>query len=425
MLVEFRVANFRSIHEEQVLSFVASNDKTAAKTHLMDAGIKGVSQLTRTAVIYGPNASGKSSILSALAYLQQVVLQSANLQPGASFNAQPFKLSKASVKQPSRFEITFVLDGARHQYGFSISAERIVDEWLLVYRTAKPQQWFNRVWNEKTQVHDYEFSPHLTGTRKVWQEATRANALFLSTAVQLNSELLRPVLNWMTSRILFFAAGQHLSHDYTTELLKTDDGRNMVSAFLSAADTGIVAVQAMSRKTLRRTYKLDMAISGPAPVLNEEVETFTPIFSHTADPDLPSFELQDESQGTQRLYALAAPVLDALANGWMLVVDELDSSLHSYLVKHIVQMFHNPAINTKGAQLLFSTHDTSLLGEDVFRRDQIWFTEKDQSGATRLYPFSDFSPRKAEAWERGYLAGRYGAVPLLRSEPAVPSKIAA
>jgi AAA15 family ATPase/GTPase len=151
--------------------------------------------------------------------------------------------------------------------------------------------------------------------------------------------------------------------------------------------------------------------------MHEEQERLMPQFVHKTAHGSASFELYEESQGTQRLYALAAPVLDVLKHGRLLIIDELDSSLHPLLVRRLVRMFHQPELNPHGAQLFFTTHDSSLLDRTLFRRDQIWFTEKDNDQATRLYPLSDFSPRENEAWERGYLSGRYGAVPFFNDPP--------
>ena len=155
----------------------------------------------------------------------------------------------------------------------------------------------------------------------------------------------------------------------------------------------------------------------------EEREMLLPQFVHKTEHGSATFELHEESQGTQRLYALIAPVLDVLKHGRLLIVDELGSSLHPLLVRRLVHMFHMPELNSMGAQLLFSTHDSSLLDRTLFRRDQIWFTEKGQNQATHLYPLSDFSPRETEAWEKGYLIGRYGAVPFF-DEPPPPIQAA-
>jgi AAA15 family ATPase/GTPase len=415
MLLQFRIKNYRSIRDEVVLSLLASTDKELAHTNLMPTGLKALSHVVRSAVIYGPNASGKSNVLQALAFMRGVVAESATImQLGQTFNVQPFRLDAEVSKQPTEFEITFVHGGVRHQYGFSLTPERVMDEWLLVYRTAKPQQWFSRKFDEKSQSYTYEFGSHLTGPRKIWQESTRPNALFLATAAQLNSELLGPVFTWIVDKLMFFAAGTAPMPDYTTELLKNATGKQAVRDFMASADTGISDIEAVSRKGIHQ--QIVMSSGGPAQISREERELLMPQFVHETERGSARFELHEESLGTQRLYALAAPVLDVLENGRVLIVDELDSSLHTLLVRRLVGMFHNPALNPRGAQLIFSTHDTSLLDQALFRRDQVWFTEKNREQSTLLYPLTDFSPRKKEALERGYLAGRYGAVPFF-SEP--------
>lgn len=416
MLLEFRVRNYRSIRDEQVLTLIASGDKELAETHLAPTGLKAASHALRSAVVYGPNASGKSSLLRALDYLRAVVAESATvIQPGQTYNVQPFKLDPASAQQPTEFEITFLLAGVRHQYAFSMTAQRIVSESLLVYRSSKPTQLFNRQ-HVDGDVYDYEFSTYLSGPRKVWQESTRPNSLFLSMAAQLNSEQLGPVFNWIVRNIVFLPAGASVLPDFTTALLATAEGRASIREFLSAADISIADVQVVSRKAMHAQWV--MSASGVQQASQEERELLMPIFEHSTPKGSAKFELHDESEGTQRLYGLIAPVLDCLREGRVLVVDELDSSLHTLLVRRLIAMFQTPELNPHGAQLIFSTHDTSLLDHTLFRRDQIWFTEKDADQATRLYPLTDFSPRKQEAWERGYLAGRYGAVPFFADWPA-------
>jgi AAA15 family ATPase/GTPase len=421
MLLEFRIRNYRSIRDEVVLSFVASGDKKLADTHLMPTGIKSLANVVRSAVIYGPNASGKTSLLQAIAYMRAVVADSAtSMQLGQTFNVQPFRLDAEWAAQPTEFEMSFMLNGVRHQYGFSLTPDRIVSERLLVYRAAKPQQWFSRRFDEETKTSTYEFSTHLTGPRKLWQESTRPNALFLSTAAQLNSELLGPVFRWLVEQPVFFGAGLTPPPDYTTELLQTEIGKNAVRDFLTSADISISDVVSIQRPGIQQ--KIMFGPEG-AQVTREDREIHTPQFVHKTERGSANFELHEESQGTQRLYALAAPVLDVLQHGRLLIVDELDSSLHPLMLRQLVRMFHQPEHNPLGAQLLFTTHDTSLLDRTLFRRDQIWFTEKDRDQATHLYPLTDFSPRETEAWERGYLIGRYGAVPFF-NEPTSPAKMA-
>ncbi len=417
MLLEFRVCNYRSIRDEQALNLVAANgDKELAQTHTAPTGLRALPHAVRSAVVYGPNASGKSTLLRALDYMRAVVAESATvIQPGSTYSVQPFKLDAASASEPTRFEITFVLDGVRHQYGFAMTPQRIVSESLVVYRTAKPTQWFSRRLADDGESYEYEFSTYLTGSRKLWQDSTRSNALFLSTAAQLNSELLGPVFQWIVERIAFLPAGMSFIHDFTTALLATEDGRAQIRDFLSTADISIADVQAVPRKGFRNQVVFQAGTVAHS--TSEAGEFLVPIFEHSTLKGSAKFELQDESEGTQRLYGMVAPVLDVLSRGRVLVVDELDSSLHTLLVRRLVSLFHDPDLNRSGAQLIFSTHDTSLLDHSLFRRDQIWFTEKDEDQATRLYPLTDFSPRKHEAWERGYLMGRYGAVPFFRELP--------
>ena len=418
MLLEFRVRNYRSIRDEQALNLIASGDKQLAATHLAPTGLKAAPHALRSVVVYGPNASGKSSLLRALDYMRAVVAESATvIQPGQTYNVQPFKLDPATAQQPTEFEITFLLSGVRHQYAFAMTQQRIVSESLLVYRSTKPTQLFSRQHIDGDR-YDYEFSTYLTGPRKLWQESTRPNALFLSMAAQLNSEQLSPVFNWIVRNITFLPAGATVLPDFTAALLATDQGRASIREFLSAADISIADVQAVPRKGMHAQWV--MSPNGPQ-VSQEEREFLVPVFEHSTPKGSAKFELHDESEGTQRLYGLIVPVLGCLRDGRVLVVDELDRSLHTLLVRRLVTMFHTPELNPNGAQLIFSTHDTSLLDHTLFRRDQIWFTEKDSDQATRLYPLTDFSPRKQEAWERGYLAGRYGAVPFFSDWPA-PAK---
>lgn len=415
MLLEFRVRNFRSIRDEQALSLIASNDKELALTHVAPTGLKVAPHAVRSAVVFGPNASGKSSLLRALDYMRAVVAESATvIQPGQTYNVQPFKLDTRSAQQPTEFEITFLLSGVRHQYAFSMTSLRIVSESLLAYRSSKPTQLFSRL-HVDGERYDYDFSAYLTGPRKLWQESTRPNALFLSMAAQLNSEQLSPVFNWIVRNITFLPAGASVLPDFTTAMLASEQGRASIREFLSAADISIADVQAVSRKGMQA--QLVMSPNG-LQASQEERELLIPVFEHSTPNGSAKFELHDESEGTQRLYGLIAPVLDCLRDGRVLVVDELDSSLHTLLVRRLITMFQTPDLNPKGAQLIFSTHDTSLLDRTLFRRDQIWFTEKDADQATCLYPLTDFSPRKQEAWERGYLAGRYGAVPFFGDWPA-------
>lgn len=414
MLIEFRVKNFRSLRDEQVLSLVAASDKTLQETNTLATSIKAAPTLLRSAAIYGANAGGKSNLIKALQYMRGVVAESATvLQPGQAFSVQPFKLDDVSASQPTEFEVTFILDGVRYQYGFALTPERIVSEYLLVYKAFKPQRWFDRNFDPETGKDRYEFGPGLKGQKNVWENTTRPNSLFLSMAVQLNSEQLRPVFDWFVNRLVIFNEITPLSPQFSVQMLRKEEGKQAICDFLSAADISIADIDVITRKVQGQAVHFDL-VAGKAEVRNEEVEENELRFLHVTEKGRAVFGLQDESNGTRNLLSITGPVLDILSKGLTLVVDELDTSLHTLLVRRLVRLFHTPELNRKGAQLVFTTHDTALLDADgLFRRDQIWFVEKDREQASTLYALADFSPRKNEALERGYLMGRYGALPFL------------
>ena len=422
MLVEFRTRNFRSLRDEQVFSLVASNDKVQLETHALQTKLNAVPYVLKTAVIYGANASGKSNLIKALQFMRGVVVESASLAPGQTFaRLQPFKLDSTTAAQPTEFELTFLLNGVRHEYSFSMSTERILFERLLVYKAFKPQRWFERSFDPGAAQERYHFGPGLKGSKHLWEHATRPNALFLSTAVQLNSESLRPVFDWITNHLVIFNEFSLLSPQVSVGMLKQESGREAIRKFLRAADIGISDVEVSTRQAIVHGVKLDLA-TGKREDSTSEQPVDEVRFRHVTDQGDAIFDLGDESSGTRNLLALAGPILDTLNKGLTLVIDELDTSLHPLMVQALVRAFHSPEFNPGGAQLIFTTHDSSLLDAyGLFRRDQIWFVEKQTDQSSVLYPLLDFSPRRNEALERGYLQGRYGALPLLHLEAAMPS----
>ena len=417
MLVEFRVKNFRSLRDEQVLSLVASTDKSLLDTHALDTGLKTAPHLLKSAVVYGANASGKSNLIKALQYMRGVVLESAALQPGQTFDRlQPFKLDATSGSLPTQFELTFILDGVRYQYGFAMNAQRIVSEQLLVYKAFKPQRWFERHFDAETGKDVYEFGPSLKGAKNLWEGATRPNALFLSVAVQLNSEALRPVFDWFAHRLVIFNEQSPLSPHFSVQMLKQEAQRHAICEFLRAADTSIADIEVATKQAMVHNLHFDLATGKREETASEQAVDEVK-FHHVTEHGKAVFDLADESSGTRNLLFLTGPILDILGKGLTLVIDELDTSLHTLLVQALVRLFHRPEVNTGGAQIVFTTHDTSLLDAyGLFRRDQVWFVEKRPDQSSSLYPLLDFSPRKNEALERGYLQGRYGALPFLNNQ---------
>ncbi|MEJ0051581.1 MAG: ATP-binding protein [Methylovirgula sp.] len=414
MIIEFRVKNFRSFRDEAVLNLVASTDVSNEELSVRATGNKAVPRLLRTAAIYGANAGGKSNLVRAMQLLRGIVNDSAKLQAGQTFNIQPFRLDPATDQLPIEYEITFLLGSTRYQFGFTLTPRKILSEWLIVYKTRQPTTWYERIFDEASQKYEYKFSTHLLGSKSLWSEATRDNALFLSTAVQLNSDQLLPVFEFLTEKLVVFENGIVPNPDYTiSQIAKTTADRTR--EFLSAADIGIANIQLRTQEGFTAGMKFDLATGKIEAVPKELRDVTVPIFEHRGRSGGAVFDFSDESEGTRKLFALAGPLFDIIEQGKVLVVDELDRSLHALLVRQLIGIFQNPDLNQNGAQLIFTTHDTSLLEGDLLRRDQIWFAEKDENQSSQLHPLSDFSPRKSEAIERGYLSGRYGGVPTLRT----------
>ncbi len=420
MILEFRVRNFRSFKGENVLSLVGSRDSSLAATNAIETQIPSLPRALRSAVIYGANASGKSNFIRAMQLMRGVVMASAALQPTQTFNVQPFRLDRGSSAEPTLFEITVLLSGIRYQYGFEFTPSRIVSEWLLVYQKSKPQRWFDRRAGDAEGKDKFEFGPHLSGPKRIWQDATRPNALFLSTAVQLNSEALSPLYNWFAESLTVLLEGGHLSPDFSTSMVQTPIGQARIAALLSAADIAISAIAVEPMKSFRQSFNIDPT-KGMADSKFEEAEILMPRFTHKTSEISAEFEFVDESQGTQKLFSLAGLLFEIIEKGSILVIDELDRSFHPLLVRKIIETFQNPSINRLGAQLIFTTHDIAQLDSTLLRRDQVWFTEKRRDQSSQLVPLTEFSPRKGEALERGYLEGRYGGVPILANRLIIDS----
>jgi len=417
MLVEFNVANFRSLRERQTLSMVKAKGDELEATNTFKIFAVSPLELLRSVAIYGPNASGKSNVLLALQTMKLVVLTSATaLQHGDDIPVMPFRLSSATRHACSEFEVSFIVDHVRYQYGFSATAERIHEEWLIAYPKGRAQHWIDRVWNEKSGTYEWGKMASLMGEKNLWQKSTRDNALFLSTAVQLNSKQLQPVYDWFKNTLQVSAVGGWGSNVSVHFCEKNKKAK--ILDFLRAADLGIEDINIEIKQFDLKSLPDDM----PQAVKDEiakgmkdkkiiDVKTV----HKTIEGELITFDLDEESDGTQRLFDFAGPWVDSLESGNILFVDELHDNLHPKLVQFLVQLFHSCDTNPKNAQLVFTTHETSILNQDEFRRDQIWFCEKGEDQSTSLYPLTDFGPRKGrENLELAYLSGRYGALPYIR-----------
>jgi AAA15 family ATPase/GTPase len=415
MLIEFTVKNYKSIRDEQKLSMVAAKGDELRNSNTFIPAAPASEPLLRSAVIYGANASGKSNLLKALYAMQEMVVLSANLQAGKTLPVIPFLLDDASASAPTEFEVVFIADGVRYQYGFAANSSQVHEEWLFASPKGRSQLWFSRAWDADSKAYGWEFGKSFAGEKQLWQKSTRDNALFLTTAMQLNSKSLAPVFGWFASQLNILGADAS-PYSYTAKSCTESRTRAEVLAFLQAADFDIadlsVQVEPLTEKHLQTEIPPD--VRSVILSRNDGIKMLETYTTHqTRQGRQVEFKLEDESDGTRKVFAFAGPWLDTLKNGGILFIDELHASLHPKLVHFLVGMFHNDQTNPRNAQLVFTTHDTSILNQEVFRRDQIWFFEKDRDQASHLYPLTDFHPRKdRENLLANYLDGRYGALPV-------------
>lgn len=424
MLIEFRFKNFLSFRDECVFNMVASKDDTLPENMMLTGG-RGPQRLLRSAVVYGANAAGKSNLMKAFDFVKDTVLNSAREKK--TLNREkltPFLLDNESAKAPSEFELIFVEQGIRYQYGFALDRDKVCEEWLFAFPKGQPQKWFVRGLNDEGEA-EWDWGSHLQGEKKRLAEMTRHDALFLSVAARFNQKQLQPIFDWLAKRLGTVQA-HRFTEFFTVERLHDEHFRAQAERLLQMADLGIsrVIVEKRELKASELTLlsRMMQLIKDEVPAeirdgLPDMTELHTPFFYHKAPSgEDRRLEYDLESEGTKRVFELAIALIDTLERGMVLAVDELDSSLHPLLTRKLVELFHDPKLNKNNAQLIFNTHDTTLLDSRLFRRDQVWFVEKDETGASRLYSLLEFSPRKSEALEKGYLQGRYGAVPFLGSQ---------
>jgi hypothetical protein len=422
MLIEFNVTNYRSLKDTQTLSLATSTYfKEMEEQNSFNTEIKGLPKLLRSVVIYGPNASGKSNLIASLKFMRFMVLSSAKkIQEGEELNTMPFLLDKSSKDKATEFEVIFVEGAVRYQYGFAANKTRVVREWLIAYPEGRPQRWFDREYDTTLNEDKYEFGSKFLGgrLRQEWKKATRSNALFLSVAVQLNCDQLKSAFHWFQKRLRIISSHVYLHPGYTASVCETDEGKRKVLNFLSTADLSIADILIEKKKLSFEDlpYELQLEIKKqPRQEMKEDdsIERLDFKFLHKnteTGEDVP-FGVESESDGTINLFSFAGPWIDVIKSDKVFFVDEIDSSLHPLVVHQLVRLLHR---SDSKAQLVFTTHDTTILSQDIMRRDQVWFIEKDKSNASKLYPLSDFKVRQKESLESGYLHGRYGAIPFIK-----------
>lgn len=401
MILQFSVKNFRSFSKEEVLSLSAPRGSELLQSNTFE--LSRGHRLARSAVVYGPNAGGKSNLIKAIYFLQQfVLLSSTAFQEGQKIPLQPFRFDSQSLLEPSEFSIDFVCNNIRFTYRIALDENQVINEELYAYPKNHRQTWFTRKWNASLRCYDWYHGPSLKGEHKSWEQMTRTNALYLSTAVQFNSEQLKPIFLWFRDQLVILlknnpASETSFNPDLTLQFIKEPATLPWIQRFMECADIGI------------EDFKL--IEDDASPIKRTAVKTLHKMIG--SDQKVLFDLLLDESEGTQRLFWQAGGWLKALREGLVLCVDELDLHLHPTIVRYLIELFHSEKTNQKNAQLIFTTHDTSLLDSDLFRRDQVWFIQKDDQESSRLYSLLDFKPRKGEAIGKGYLQGRYGALPFI------------
>ncbi|MDP9850073.1 AAA family ATPase [Streptosporangium lutulentum] len=412
MLLRFRVANHRSIRDEQTLSLVTVPRRGEPKPRVSE-----IPPTVSVAGVYGANASGKSNLLDAMSWMLRAIQNSQTTwAPDGGVPRRPFLLSADGSGRPSFFEVDFVHEGVRHSYGFEVDDLTVTGEWLHSFPHGRPRRLF-----ERTGPSTYEFGRALTGEVQQIAILTRENSLYLSSAASNNHPLLGGLHHHLTQRVHFAKHGDDDERSRlhaTKRLLASPASASRVNRLLQVADFGITSAEIVEVDLSPKVEEIIAQFDEMTEEIRGEIQyRLKNEIRLTRSGTTTSLPIQQESAGTRVWLSMIGSTLATLDTGDVLLIDEIDSSLHPLLSSTLIRMFKDPEVNRYGAQLIFASHDTTLLGsmldDDLLARDEVWFTEKDAAGATTLYALAEFHPRRDENIERGYLQGRYGAVPYL------------
>lgn len=415
MIIRLAVENYMSICSRQVLDMEPGSYTEKSDTNTFDWKNENndSQRLLTTTAIYGANASGKSNFIAALSNMRNIVARSAQWQIDKKLPYRPYRLSRQHREAPTEFEVEFIMNNVKYLYGFTYNQERILTEYLFAYPKKKAQKWFLRAWDGSE--YQWEFGRSLTGEKQTWVNSTKQNSLFLSTAVQLNSAQLKDPFNWFIDKIAI-AGVEGWSASFTSKQCDNTEEKSKIIQLLRDVDIIVDDIHVESEEFHVDRLPDDMPSTLKeqlAEKLEGEILYDTKFVRNDDDGKPITFEMDEESDGTNRFFSFAGPWLDALRCGKTLFVDELNSNLHPLLVKHMVQLFHCKKSNPNNAQLIFTTHETSILNQSVFRRDQVWFMQK-SANKSELYSLSEFKVRKGyENLEERYLTGAYGALPFI------------
>ena len=413
MLIQFSVKNFKSFKDKIVFSMEAGKENEHKENIIDELGEK----ILKTSAVYGANASGKTNLINAFTASILMIRKSNTRQIGERLGEMiPFAFDEETKNKPCEFEFIFTTKGSKYIYGFSADKEKVYDEYLYQYLTAKPTRIF-----ERTNTNQYKFLQSDESKLNTLKTQNTENKLFLSTATTWNYEKTQNPFLWFAKDIDTYVGGLTLTEQaidaYNND--QKEDLKKFTLKLLKEADIDIKDFN-IEIKESEVDPNIMIMFNGqrPGPISQKRQDVRIKIIHEIKDDDdkIKKYELNylNESLGTQILFSFAPVLKDVFENGKTIIIDELERSLHHSLVKMIIKFFDNPEINKGNAQLIFNTHDTSLLSLKMFRRDQIWFTEKNsEKGTTEIYPLDDFSVRKTENIQKGYLNGRYGAIPFV------------
>lgn len=373
--------------------------------------------LLKSAAIYGANASGKSNLAKALNFMKWFMINSSKeTQSTEEINVERFRLSAETENKPSFFEIVFLLQGQKYRYGFEATPNEVVSEWLFYVPKLRETKLFEREYNKITTSKTYK--------AEGIPQKTRHNALFLSVSAQFNVTIAEKILHWLTQNLKIISGLDDRGYfAYTVQCILENESKEDILKLIRNLDLGItnisveqidVAIDNLPNEIPDELKKLIVKSTGAKfTSVNTIHEKFDSDGNHIS---VERFDLEEqESEGTKKVFALAGPLVDILNNGKVMVLDELDARLHPLISLAIVKLFNSSETNPNNAQLIFMTHDTNLLTNKLFRRDQIWFTEKNRYGATDLYSLAEYKVRNDASFESDYIKGRYGAIPYIKN----------
>ena len=420
MLVSFSVQNYRSFSDKQTFSLVAGAGSSKNRQFSFQTNNSMAPTLLRAACLFGPNGAGKTTLGLAITFFQWFIHASAKeSQVGEPIPVSPFKLDKHWTGKPTEIEAIFIVEGMLYQYGFAVDGKRVWAEWLFTKQNrpgTRIRTVFQRAYDKENDHYEwYMNKTQLKGPRDVWQETTRDNALFLSTATQLNAASLAIPVLWLQQSLRVIPSPDRLSPSYTVKQCQEGGWNQKVLDFLQSTGLPIVDLHIKTTEQTITNSASDSDLNQPQKKRDKSINQADIILYHRGkNGDKVPLNLFEESDGTNVLFSIAGPWIDVLENGYTLFVDELHNSLHPHALRVLVDLFHDPEINAHNAQLIFTSHETSIMAKGFMHQDQIWVVEKGEEEASTLCPLSAFKVRNSSDFQKAYLNGRFGGLPIMK-----------